>query len=175
MNQPGPSRARAADQTRAVPASQKRSHDMRDEPAPNISRPDRFTSPYSQRLPSAAQMPSTGETSSNQRLGTRSISRQKEPIRAGQLQREQDQYQSQLQPPSQALKVAIPRLPRDHDALGFYGGARDTGDKARVSHACEPCRSRKTKCSGERPTCAHCEEYKLTCVYADGKRDRAKR
>ena len=45
-------------------------------------------------------------------------------------------------------------------------------DKNRVAHACEPCRQRKTKCSGERPACQHCEDFKLHCVYADGKRDR---
>ncbi|KAI4177125.1 MAG: hypothetical protein LQ343_000607 [Gyalolechia ehrenbergii] len=48
-------------------------------------------------------------------------------------------------------------------------------NKHRVSHACEPCRQRKTKCSGERPVCKHCEDFKITCIYADGKRDRTKR
>jgi len=49
------------------------------------------------------------------------------------------------------------------------------GDKHRVSHACEPCRHRKTKCSGERPVCKHCEDFRINCVYTDGKRDRTKK
>ena len=44
-----------------------------------------------------------------------------------------------------------------------------------MTHACEPCRHRKTKCSGERPTCRHCQDFKIACYYADGKRDRVKK
>ncbi|KAK8866076.1 hypothetical protein IAR55_001227 [Kwoniella newhampshirensis] len=33
--------------------------------------------------------------------------------------------------------------------------------------ACEPCRSRKIKCSGERPTCARCQKQGKDCVYAN--------
>ena len=71
-------------------------------------------------------------------------------------------------------KVAIPRLNRDHEN-GALAGPSKEGEKHRVSHACEPCRSRKTKCTGERPICAHCKEYRLQCYYADGKRDRARK
>ena len=68
-------------------------------------------------------------------------------------------------------KVAIPRLrPNSEDQSVSKGSA--AMDKNRVAHACEPCRQRKTKCSGERPSCQHCEDFKLQCVYADGKRDR---
>ncbi|MCJ1397596.1 hypothetical protein MMC11_000791 [Xylographa trunciseda] len=73
-----------------------------------------------------------------------------------------------------APKVAIPRLPRNSDAATPSGSLK-TGDKHRVNHACEPCRHRKTKCSGERPVCKHCEDFKITCIYADGKRDRVKK
>ncbi|MCJ1315937.1 hypothetical protein MMC15_001257 [Xylographa vitiligo] len=73
-----------------------------------------------------------------------------------------------------APKVAIPRLPRNSDAATPSGSLK-TGDKHRVNHACEPCRHRKTKCSGERPVCKHCEDFKITCAYADGKRDRVKK
>ncbi|KAL8935347.1 MAG: hypothetical protein Q9216_005477 [Gyalolechia sp. 2 TL-2023] len=77
--------------------------------------------------------------------------------------------------PSRAgAKVAIPRLRRDDDILSPTPST-STENKHRVSHACEPCRQRKTKCSGERPTCKHCEDFKITCIYADGKRDRTKR
>ena len=71
-------------------------------------------------------------------------------------------------------KVAIPRLRRGSDVASNAGSTR-AGDKHRISHACEPCRHRKTKCSGERPTCKHCEDFKIVCLYADGKRDRVKK
>lgn len=77
-------------------------------------------------------------------------------------------------PVALAPKVAIPRLPRASDA-GTPSGSIKAGDKHRVNHACEPCRHRKTKCSGERPICKHCEDFKITCLYADGKRDRVKK
>lgn len=70
----------------------------------------------------------------------------------------------------QVGKVAIPRLPRDTDSSSV-----NQTEKSRVNHACEPCRQRKTKCSGERPVCKHCEEFQITCFYADGKRDRNKK
>ena len=70
-------------------------------------------------------------------------------------------------------KVAIPRLKRsvDFDAEG----STRSGGRHRVNHACEPCRHRKTKCSGERPICRHCQDFKISCYYADGKRDRVKK
>jgi len=36
---------------------------------------------------------------------------------------------------------------------------------ARTKHACEPCRERKTKCDGERPTCRRCLSRGSTCLY----------
>lgn len=77
---------------------------------------------------------------------------------------------SPLQKPG---KIAIPRLKRPVDQSGDDGGR--AGGKHRVTHACEPCRHRKTKCSGERPACRHCVDFKITCYYADGKRDRVKK
>lgn len=71
-------------------------------------------------------------------------------------------------------KVAIPRLRRNSEDQSLSKGSV-SADKNRVSHACEPCRQRKTKCSGERPVCQHCEDFKLACIYADGKRDRTKK
>lgn len=68
-------------------------------------------------------------------------------------------------------KIAIPRL-RNTIAVT---DANQLGSKARVSRACEPCRNQKTKCSGETPMCRHCHTLKLSCYYADRKRDRAKR
>jgi Fungal Zn(2)-Cys(6) binuclear cluster domain len=76
-------------------------------------------------------------------------------------------------PPAKAPKVAIPRLPQKGESSA--GGGTKSGGRHRVMHACEPCRARKTKCSGEKPTCKHCQDSKVACVYADGKRDRAKK
>lgn len=73
---------------------------------------------------------------------------------------------------SRAAKVAIPRLKR---SLETGDVASKPGGRHRVTHACEPCRHRKTKCSGERPTCRHCQDFKIQCYYADGKRDRVKK
>ena len=81
----------------------------------------------------------------------------------------QDSTQSQT-----TFKVAIPRLNRNRgDQSPSLGPV--AADKNRVSHACEPCRRRKTKCSGERPRCQHCGDFRLPCTYADGKRDRTKK
>ncbi|QPC60671.1 hypothetical protein HYE67_002902 [Fusarium culmorum] len=32
--------------------------------------------------------------------------------------------------------------------------------------ACEPCRRKKSKCTGERPICSFCERLDLPCEYA---------
>lgn len=79
---------------------------------------------------------------------------------------------SSTEPSSKAAKVAIPRLKRSLDA---QEGSSKPGGRHRVTHACEPCRHRKTKCSGERPVCRHCLDFKIQCYYADGKRDRVKK
>lgn len=53
--------------------------------------------------------------------------------------------------------------------------ARNTGsgyerpERARTSHACEPCRERKTKCDGERPSCRRCLHTGTSCHYGYGK------
>jgi Fungal Zn(2)-Cys(6) binuclear cluster domain len=72
-----------------------------------------------------------------------------------------------------AAKVAIPRLKKSLDPIGET--STRSGGRHRVTHACEPCRHRKTKCSGERPVCKHCQDFKIACYYADGKRDRVKK
>lgn len=79
---------------------------------------------------------------------------------------------SSAEPSSKAAKVAIPRLKR---SLESEDGGAAPGGRHRVTHACEPCRHRKTKCSGERPGCRHCLDFKISCYYADGKRDRVKK
>lgn len=42
-------------------------------------------------------------------------------------------------------------------------------ERARTSHACEPCRERKTKCDGERPACRRCVHTGTNCHYGYGK------
>ena len=75
--------------------------------------------------------------------------------------------------PRSTPKVAIPRLRRDSEDQ-LVSKAAVTGDRHRVTHACESCRGRKTKCSGDRPVCRHCQDHRLLCVYEGGKRDRVK-
>ncbi len=113
---------------------------------------------------------------------SRAASPKRQPAQqpAPQSQNPTDAFQVPQRPQSSALsyqqqqqsggKVAIPRLRRDSN---FSSAA--TAEKHRVAHACEPCRHRKTKCSGERPVCKHCEDFKINCVYADGRRDRTKK
>ncbi|KAI9738265.1 MAG: hypothetical protein M1834_008763 [Cirrosporium novae-zelandiae] len=72
--------------------------------------------------------------------------------------------------PGPSGKLAIPRLRRPGEP-----STEGQKEKQRVSHACEPCRQRKTKCSGDVPSCRHCQEFNLECYYADGKRDKQKK
>ncbi|KAL9047161.1 MAG: hypothetical protein Q9214_000199 [Letrouitia sp. 1 TL-2023] len=79
-------------------------------------------------------------------------------------------------PPAQRImKMPIPRLRRENEGQAGLHSSGSGDGKQRVSHACEPCRQRKTKCSGERPVCKHCEDFNITCGYADGKRDRTRK
>lgn len=81
---------------------------------------------------------------------------------------------SNLLPQQAASKVAIPRLSRGLEAVP-PAVSSVVEEKSRVSHACEPCRHRKTKCSGERPSCKHCEDFRIHCVYADRRREKSKK
>lgn len=45
----------------------------------------------------------------------------------------------------------------------------------RVPRACESCRQRKTKCSGDTPVCRQCRELRATCNYPQGWRERTKK
>ncbi|OMP86252.1 putative transcriptional regulatory protein [Diplodia seriata] len=70
-----------------------------------------------------------------------------------------------------AAKVAIPPLRPRVDPAPPPSGA----EKRRTPKACVECRSRKIKCNGKRPTCEHCEQCQIICVYAEGKREQNKR
>ncbi|KAI9800750.1 MAG: hypothetical protein M1833_003167 [Piccolia ochrophora] len=71
-------------------------------------------------------------------------------------------------------RVLIPRMKREEGSAVASGRLEDL-EKHRVSHACESCRIRKTKCTGENPACAHCKKHGLDCVYGDRKREKDKR
>ncbi|KAJ5584534.1 uncharacterized protein N7459_004334 [Penicillium hispanicum] len=45
----------------------------------------------------------------------------------------------------------------------------------RVPRACESCRQRKTKCSGDTPVCRQCRELRVICQYPVGWKERTKR
>ncbi|CAG8067248.1 unnamed protein product [Penicillium salamii] len=45
----------------------------------------------------------------------------------------------------------------------------------RVPRACESCRARKTKCSGDTPVCRQCRELRATCNYPQGWREKTKK
>ncbi|OQE26999.1 hypothetical protein PENFLA_c006G05756 [Penicillium flavigenum] len=60
-------------------------------------------------------------------------------------------------------KVAIPRLAGSDP---FIPGRR------RSARACEPCRQRKIKCDGIRPSCGQCAYHNHSCSYEDVKRVR---
>ncbi|KAJ5935952.1 hypothetical protein N7454_005250 [Penicillium verhagenii] len=45
-------------------------------------------------------------------------------------------------------------------------------NSGRVPRACESCRMRKTKCSGDTPTCTQCRGLRATCVYPPGLREK---
>ncbi|OOQ91784.1 putative C6 transcription factor [Penicillium brasilianum] len=62
-------------------------------------------------------------------------------------------------------KVAIPRS---------RGGIIPRYNR-RVPRACESCRARKTKCSGDTPVCRQCRELRITCNYPVGWKERTKR
>lgn len=62
-----------------------------------------------------------------------------------------------------APKVAIPRL---------AGSETGFGGRRRSARACEPCRQRKIKCDGLRPSCGQCVYHNHRCSYEDVKRVR---
>ena len=74
----------------------------------------------------------------------------------------------------QETGVPIPRISWPL-AGGSASGGSATSRTSRVTQACEPCRQRKSKCDGERPSCKHCHALNVECFYQDGKKDKGKR
>ena len=71
------------------------------------------------------------------------------------------------EPPT--LKVPIPRLKRfDHDRKSL----QDKHAKHQAPQACNNCRKRKVKCTGERPPCRNCVDHHMSCTYSQARSDR---
>ncbi|KAK9330252.1 fungal-specific transcription factor domain-containing protein [Lipomyces starkeyi] len=91
---------------------------------------------------------------------------------------EELQHQNKRWPAQVNGKIAIPRRrPYSESIASVLAPSQKsvTGAKStRISHACESCRLRKTKCSGERPVCSHCRAFRIDCYYAHNKRDRTR-
>ncbi|KAF2638297.1 hypothetical protein P280DRAFT_80590 [Massarina eburnea CBS 473.64] len=68
-----------------------------------------------------------------------------------------------MESPSQASQAATERLDQDDK-----GGRKR---QVRTGRACDNCRKRKVRCTGE-PRCRNCIEQDATCVYGLGRRDR---
>ncbi|KZV85243.1 hypothetical protein EXIGLDRAFT_775738 [Exidia glandulosa HHB12029] len=51
----------------------------------------------------------------------------------------------------------------------MFDPASGLGPRANASIACNSCRARKIKCSGERPSCANCALYRVQCEYVSGR------
>ncbi|RAH79060.1 hypothetical protein BO86DRAFT_319463 [Aspergillus japonicus CBS 114.51] len=67
-------------------------------------------------------------------------------------------------------KMAIPRLAEGKEAVHSARSHR-----RHVSRACESCRQRKTKCTGDKSGCRNCRDAGMICCYTDGKREKSKR
>ncbi|OJJ45707.1 hypothetical protein ASPZODRAFT_512952 [Penicilliopsis zonata CBS 506.65] len=69
-------------------------------------------------------------------------------------------------------KMAIPRLAEGAEAAFSAPGRFH---RRHVRRACESCRQRKTKCTGDKSGCRNCREAGIICCYTDGKREKSKR
>ncbi|KAJ5982206.1 hypothetical protein N7451_012306 [Penicillium sp. IBT 35674x] len=63
-------------------------------------------------------------------------------------------------------RIPIPRIPNRHKDL----------QTRRTAHACDECRSRKTKCDGDKPRCAQCASAGVDeCVYSQSQQDKERK
>ncbi|KAJ5901681.1 hypothetical protein N7495_002209 [Penicillium taxi] len=69
-------------------------------------------------------------------------------------------------------KMAIPRLAEGAESVFTSPGRFH---RRHVRRACESCRQRKTKCTGDKSGCRNCREVGIICCYTDGKREKSKR
>ncbi|ODH49080.1 hypothetical protein GX48_04805 [Paracoccidioides brasiliensis] len=69
--------------------------------------------------------------------------------------------------------AAIPPPPGVYDTNNYFlsQGAMPLSNRqrrtTRAQQACDQCRSRKAKCDEGRPSCSHCKENNVPCVYKD--------
>ncbi|CAG7563849.1 unnamed protein product [Fusarium equiseti] len=64
------------------------------------------------------------------------------------------------------LRTLVPASrPPPADTAHAYRTAPLTRKRVPITLACEPCRQKKIKCNGSRPTCSQCQARKIDCVY----------
>lgn len=64
------------------------------------------------------------------------------------------------------LSVATTMTPEDFERMLEYGSS-SAAKRQKISLACDPCRARKVRCDGNRPTCRQCTRGRkvYTCTY----------
>ncbi|KAJ5493263.1 hypothetical protein N7539_002009 [Penicillium diatomitis] len=79
-------------------------------------------------------------------------------------------------PPSQPASVADSKGSRNQAKVAIPRSRAGIAPRynRRVPRACESCRARKTKCSGDTPVCRQCRELRVTCHYPIGWKERTK-
>ncbi|EYE97356.1 putative C6 finger domain protein [Aspergillus ruber CBS 135680] len=75
-------------------------------------------------------------------------------------------------PPAQyptPVPAPIPQTPTPFDPPYYQSQAYGIRQRkaARAQQACDQCRARKAKCDEGRPSCSHCKENNLPCVYKE--------
>ncbi|GLA47609.1 hypothetical protein AnigIFM63604_002288 [Aspergillus niger] len=84
-------------------------------------------------------------------------------------------------PPSQPASLGPPEAAIAGRADGKVLIPRDrsrivpASTQIRTPRACDPCRQRKAKCNGGKPTCTQCERFGIECRYSEQKRAQEKR
>lgn len=62
-------------------------------------------------------------------------------------------------------RVETTKRPRPHADADELEHAPARKPRVRVSEACEPCRKRKDRCNGDKPTCDNCQRTQRECSY----------
>lgn len=83
-------------------------------------------------------------------------------------QQQQQHKTDHVATPQNQVPNAKVAIPRNHAGSSVRYSRR-------VAKACESCRQRKTKCSGDTPVCRQCRELRVKCQYPDGMREKTKR
>jgi hypothetical protein len=69
--------------------------------------------------------------------------------------------------PINGISPAIAPMPAKRKLTGEFGGenGKPYPTRRRALQACEACRSKKSKCDNERPSCGSCIQHGIDCVY----------